>query len=118
MIGARVSAAEGAFAMLLQLNDITGAEREYEFHPERRWRLDFAWPDKKVAVEIEGLTYDGGRHQRIAGYKSDLDKYNAALMMGWTVYRIAATDVYKNKKIMAPEQHIENLKRLLGESHE
>ena len=27
---------------------------EYKFHPTRRWRFDLAWPDKKVAVEVQG----------------------------------------------------------------
>ena len=29
--------------------------REYKFHPRRDWRFDFAWPEKKLAVEIQGL---------------------------------------------------------------
>ena len=27
---------------------------EYRFHPERRWRADFAWPEKKLLVEVDG----------------------------------------------------------------
>lgn len=27
---------------------------QHKFHPSRRWRLDFAWPDYKVSVEING----------------------------------------------------------------
>tara|TARA_R110002126_G_scaffold288065_2_gene441348 strand:+ start:900 stop:1049 length:150 start_codon:yes stop_codon:yes gene_type:complete len=27
-------------------------EAEYRFHPTRRWRFDFARPDKKLAVEV------------------------------------------------------------------
>lgn len=30
--------------------------REHRFHPTRRWRFDFAWPDEKVALEVEGGT--------------------------------------------------------------
>ena len=29
-------------------------EREYRFFPGRLWRFDFAWPESKVAVKIEG----------------------------------------------------------------
>jgi hypothetical protein len=36
------------------------------FHKHRKWRFDFAWPDVKVAVEIQGgafmrRTYYGNR---------------------------------------------------------
>ena len=63
-------------------------EREFRFSPPRRWRFDFAWPDHRVAVEIEGVTRDGSRHQRIAGFLKDAEKYEAAQLAGWTVYRV------------------------------
>ena len=59
--------------------------REHRFHPVRKWRFDFAWVDRKIAVEIEGG--HGGRHQRYYGYKGDCDKYNCAILMGWRLYR-------------------------------
>jgi len=62
--------------------------REYRFHPTRKWRFDFASPLLKVAVEIEGR----GRHQSIAGFRADCEKYNTATSMGWRVYRFPATD--------------------------
>ena len=64
--------------------------REYRFAPPRRWRFDLAWPDRKVAVEIEGVFYRGGRksrHQTGTGYAADLDKYNVATAEGWRLYR-------------------------------
>jgi very-short-patch-repair endonuclease len=67
--------------------------REYRFHPERRWRFDFAWPDHFIAVEVEGLTPLGGRHQRMAGFRSDLEKYNAAAMLGWLVLRFTDLEI-------------------------
>ena len=67
---------------------IPTAEREYRFHPTRRWRFDFAWPMQRVAVEIAGITPDGGRHQKRQGFLADAEKYEAALQHGWTVYRV------------------------------
>lgn len=62
---------------------------EYEFARAigRGWRLDFAWPQSLVAVEIEGITHRTGRHQRVEGYSEDCLKYNTALMLGWRVLR-------------------------------
>lgn len=61
--------------------------REHRFHPDRKWRFDFAWPRYKVALECEGGTWARGRHTRGSGYRKDLEKYNAAAMMGWLVLR-------------------------------
>lgn len=60
---------------------------EYRFHPERKWRLDYAWPERRVAVEIEGGIFVAGRHSRGAGMLSDMAKYNAATLLGWRLLR-------------------------------
>lgn len=61
---------------------------EYRFHPDRKWRFDYAWPAFKVAVEIQGFGKGGfGGHQRQAGVEKDNEKCNMALTMGWRVLR-------------------------------
>jgi len=62
-------------------------EREHRFHPERRWRFDLAFPDLKLAVEVEGGLYVQGRHSRGAGMEADLEKYGEGQRLGWTIYR-------------------------------
>ena len=67
--------------------DLPAPVSEHRFAPPRRWRFDFAWPDRKVALELEGGTYSGGRHVRPDGYAADAEKYNAAVLHGWRVLR-------------------------------
>jgi hypothetical protein len=62
-------------------------EREYKFHHTRKWRFDFAFVEKKLAVEIEGGIYISGRHTRCTGFMKDLEKYNAAALLGWRLLR-------------------------------
>ena len=83
-------------------------EREYRFHPTRRWRFDFAFPDLKLAVEVEGITYFGknkdssmklGRHQTYKGFEEDLEKYDEAIRLGWNVYRCSPKMVKSGRAI-------------------
>lgn len=60
---------------------------ECRFHPTRRWRFDYAWPEQKVALEVEGGVWTRGRHTRGAGFLADLSKYNSAVLLGWKVIR-------------------------------
>jgi len=61
--------------------------REHVFDPSRKWRFDFAVVAQKVAVEIEGGVWSGGRHTRGAGFQEDCIKYNRAVELGWKVLR-------------------------------
>jgi len=80
--------------------------REFRFHDMRRWRFDYLLTDmlagiglrawrkaSKIAVEIEGAIWNQCRHTRGKGYQADLDKYNAATMMGYRVLRFSTEDV-------------------------
>jgi len=74
-------------------------EREYRFHPTRRWRFDFAWPLLKIAAEAEGGTYTRGRHTRGSGFEKDCEKYNAAAELGWKVFRYPKTPILDGRAI-------------------
>jgi very-short-patch-repair endonuclease len=67
-------------------NDGFEPVREYKIGP-RGHRFDFAFPDVRVAVEVEGGTWTGGRHSRGVGFASDCAKYNFAVLSGWRVLR-------------------------------
>lgn len=78
-------------------------EREYKFHPVRKWRFDFAWPDEKVAIEAEGGIWTNGAHTRGKHFNSDSQKYNAAVILGWRVLR------YTTNTINNLEQDLEEI---------
>lgn len=83
---------------------------EYRFHPQRRHRLDFAWPDKKIGIEIQGGTWlqAGGRHNRGEGYTKDCIKLNLAVLAGWRLFWLTG-DMLTNE----PELHLKPIIALI-----
>ena len=59
----------------------------------RRWRFDYAWPELRVAVEIDGGGFVHGRHHRPAGFAEDCVKLNTAAIDGWIVLRATPAQV-------------------------
>lgn len=82
--------------------------REYQFDPARKWRFDFSWPLKMVAVEIEGGTWVKGAHTRGVGFQEDCEKYNRAIELGWRVLRYTPTMVEAS-----PNEVIKQIERVL-----
>lgn len=80
--------------------------KEYKFHPKRRWRFDYAIPEYKIALEVEGGVWTGGRHIRAQGFLGDMEKYNTATLMGWRVFRTTPDDLYKMATINLLRQAI------------
>ena len=70
---------------------------EYRFDEKRRFRFDYAIPEKLVAFEYEGGIWNNGGHVRGAGYSSNCDKYNIAALRGWRVYRFTCASFSKEK---------------------
>jgi len=64
-------------------------EKEYVFHPGRRWRADFAHIPSRTLIEIEGRIWIQGRHNRAEGFLANIEKYFEAELAGWTVFRLS-----------------------------
>jgi very-short-patch-repair endonuclease len=67
--------------------------RELRFDATRRWRFDFAHEGARVAIEINGGVWSGGRHVRGAGYLRDREKVNTATLAGWRVFELGTGQV-------------------------
>lgn len=61
--------------------------------PIGRYSIDFAWVDKKLAIEI-----DGEQHERECQKNSDIQKDNLLHQNGWKVLRIKWKDMFNNPK--------------------
>jgi hypothetical protein len=76
------------FVALLKGIGVPAPEPEYRFWPGRKFRFDYAWPAFKVALEVEGGAFSGGRHTRGSGFRKDAEKYSEAAAMGWRIIRV------------------------------
>ena len=79
---------EMAFLTLWRASGGPELEKEFRFHPTRKWRADFAHLPSRTLIEIEGGIYVNGRHNRGAGFAADLEKYMEAALAGWRVIRL------------------------------
>ena len=94
---------EDLFEWQLRVTGCPEHVREYRFDAVRRWRFDFAWPERLFAVEIDGGEYVQGRHMRSAGARADNVKMNTAAAQGWTVHRWTGSQVKSGQAVAATE---------------
>lgn len=98
---------EKQLAFQIKAAKLQKPEEEFRFHPERRWRFDFAYPDLKIAIECEGGTWlkKAGRHNRGLGFEKDCEKYNEAAILGWHVLRFTSSMIANGTAL----KHIETI---------
>lgn len=84
-------------------------EQEFKFHPRRKWRADFHLKGRMILIEVEGGIWSGGRHTRGKGYIGDMEKYNAATMLGYQVIRFSTEQVKSGLAIQQIEKMVGDL---------
>ena len=100
---------EDDFAFDMHIVGLPVPERQYYFHPTRKWRVDFAWPEFMLIVELEGGVWVRGAHNRGAGFIKDCIKYNEAAVLGWTVLRFAGGMITNGVALECLERMIKRL---------
>lgn len=109
-------------AALLRLTGVPPPVREHRFGAElaggagrglrerlarqglRDWRFDLAWPAARLAVEVDGGGWTGGRHARGAGIEADCEKLSSAVAAGWRVLRVTPRQVRDGRAVAWVEQ--------------
>ena len=62
----------------------------------RLWRVDFAWPDRRVAVEYDGFDW----HSSTEALRRDRQKRAALEEIGWRTVSIVSDDVRRQGDVM------------------
>ena len=122
---------EDELAFQVRAHRLPAPARQHRFALElgRQWRFDFAWPQPglMVAVEFEGLVATKamlpkaqgrgyretfiltGRHVTPEGFKEDVEKYNAATLLGWRLLRFHRDQVKSGTAIATLERLLHSL---------
>lgn len=73
---------------------------EYQYHPDRKFRLDFVHLESKTGIEIQGGTHMGkSGHNTGAGLKRDAEKAQYAASIGWVVLPVTS-DTIKDDEVI------------------
>jgi len=68
----------------------------------KRYRADFAQTEAKIILEVQGGTWNRGRHVQASGYARDARKFNLAQFANWQVFLLVsetATDLLVLRQI-------------------
>lgn len=97
-IGSEMRRAQGndAFSLMLSQQLKTQVLKELQFDAKRKFRFDYAIPEFRIAIEIDGGTFieGGGRHNRAQGFIKDMEKMNLAAAQGWRVMHFTPQQQY------------------------
>lgn len=90
------SEAEATLYLQLRTTTLPLPERQVAFAKaiRRKWLFDFAWPDIKLAVEVQGgIWMRRGAHNTGTAITRDCEKGNEAILLGWTVLHVTTDQV-------------------------
>lgn len=67
----------------------------------RKFRFDAAWPVFRLAVEIHGGEWVGGRHATGAGLTADSVKHRHAVLLGWHILPFTGSELRESPAMVA-----------------
>ena len=70
-------------------------ERCRQQHRVGRWRLDFAWPEQRVAIEADGWVHGHPNTQR----RDDARDGDLLLQHGWFIFRIMNVELVAEQNL-------------------
>jgi very-short-patch-repair endonuclease len=104
LLKSKLSHLEEELALQIRAAKLPKPTREFRFMPPRLFRFDFAWPEKKLAVEVEGGIWVRGGHTRGGGFTSNCEKYNWAILEGWRVLRFTDREIKNGDALQMIEE--------------
>ena len=97
--GRAESAMESEARLVMIDHGLPLPELQYTIHGSdgRRWRVDFAWPDARVAAEYDSVEWHAGRSEML----KDKTRFAGVQEAGWTVVPIIVDDIRRRPARLA-----------------
>ena len=95
-----MSELEDLLAFQIRANGLPEPRREYAAVSGRKFRFDFAWPNFKLLLEVQGGTWIKGGHSTGKGIGRDCEKECLALAEGWRVAHVDGDQVRAGKAVL------------------
>jgi len=97
--GRAESAMESEARLVMIDYGVPPPELQYEIHGRdgEIWRVDYAWPEQRVAAEYESVEWHAGRLEMI----KDKKRYAGVQETGWTLIPIVVDDVRREPWLLA-----------------
>jgi len=96
------------FVQLLREAGLPDPKGEVQFalssDDPRKFALDYAWPDAKLGVEVEGGVWSRGAHGRGSGILRDMEKQNVAVVLGWRILRFTPSHLVQPETVALIQQ--------------
>ena len=92
-------------AIKRELPNISFEENKKNVIPKKKFEIDIAFVDQKLAVEVDGWAYHG---KYLSGFVRDRVKQNLLVCEGWRLLRFTANQIYKKE-----DKCIEMIKKCL-----
>lgn len=80
---------ERALAFQIRAKGLPEPQTEFLAIPGRKFRFDFAYPDQRLLVEVQGSIWKKGGHNTGTGMLRDMEKNNLAILNGWSILYVA-----------------------------
>lgn len=90
---------EDTLAAHIKLLGLPEPIREYVAIPGRRFRWDFAWPNFRLLLEVQGGTWGKGAHSGGVGASRDCEKGNLATCAGWRTLAVTTDQIRKGQAV-------------------
>lgn len=74
---------EGQLKLQLLADKRKDFVQQYQPLPPRKWTLDFAFPDLKLAIEVQGMV-----HRIKDKFRRDIEKRAELMLSGWKVLEV------------------------------
>lgn len=84
---------EQTLAWQIKVTGLPEPVQEFVAIPDRRFRWDFAWPEQRLLLEVQGGVWKKGAHSGGTGVNRDTEKQNLAVLAGWRTLAVTTNQI-------------------------